>query len=121
MQSEQIVDHLCFRRTWLHHQGLNASRLALIEATGDSMAPTITAEDLVLVALDQVSVSDGVYVIRRGNALMVKRLQLLQTGELQIISDNPSYASETIAPERVPNVQILGRVRWVGRNFTGRW
>jgi len=121
VQSEQVVDHLAFKREWLHQQGLNASRLALIEATGDSMLPTITAGDLVLVALDQVSVSDGVYVLRRGNSLIVKRLQLLQTGQLQIMSDNPAYAAECIAPERVPNVQILGRVRWVGRNFTGRW
>ncbi|MCC7082212.1 MAG: helix-turn-helix transcriptional regulator [Burkholderiales bacterium] len=121
VQSEQVVDHLAFKRAWLRQQGLNASKLALIEATGDSMLPTIATGDLVLVALDQAGVSDGVYVIRRGNSLIVKRLQLLQTGELQIISDNPAYASETIALDSVPNVQILGRVRWVGRNFTGRW
>jgi len=122
VQSEQVVDHLAFRRAWLRQQGLNAPRLALIEATGDSMLPTIAAGDLVLIALDQATVgSDGVYVLRRGNALVIKRLQLLQTGELQIMSDNPAYAAETIAPERVPNVQVLGRVRWVGRNFLGRW
>jgi phage repressor protein C with HTH and peptisase S24 domain len=121
VHSEQVVDHLAFRRAWLHQQGLSLSRLALIEATGDSMLPTIAAGDLVLVALDQINGSEGVYVIRRGNALIVKRLQLLQTGELQIMSDNPAYAAETIAPERVPNVQVLGRVRWVGRNFMGRW
>ncbi len=121
VHSEQVVDHLAFRREWLHQQGLIAGRLALIEATGDSMIPTIASGDLVLVALDQVNGADGVYVLRRGNTLVVKRLQLLQTGELQIISDNPAYAAETIAPERVQNVQILGRVRWVGRNFLGRW
>lgn len=121
VQSEQVVDHLAFKRAWLHQQGLVAGRLALIEATGDSMSPTIASGDLVLVALDQVNGSEGVYVLRRGNSLIVKRLQLLQTGELQITSDNPAYTSETIAPERVPNVQILGRVRWVGRNFDGRW
>lgn len=121
VHSEQIVDHLAFKREWLRQQGLVAGRSALIEATGDSMLPTIAAGDLVLVALDQATVSDGVHVLRRGNSLIVKRLQLLQTGELQIISDNSSYASETIAPERVSNVQILGRVRWVGRNFNGRW
>lgn len=120
VQSEQVVDHLAFRREWLHQHGLRAGKLALIEATGDSMAPTISKGDLVLVALDQVDGNDGVYVLRRGNALLVKRLQHLSDGRVKVISDNPAYEAEVISPERLQNVQVLGRVCWVGRNFDGR-
>lgn len=117
VQSEQVVDHLAFRREWLHREGLKAGKLALIEATGDSMSPTINKGDLVLVALDQVDGNDGVYVLRRGNALRVKRLQHMSDGRLKVMSDNPAYEPELIEPDRVQNIQVLGRVCWVGRNF----
>lgn len=122
VQSEQVVDHLAFKRSWLRHEGISPSRCALIEATGDSMEPTISAGDLVLVALDQINpASEGVFVLRRRNALLIKRLQLLHTGQLQIRSDNPGYQVELVAPQDIQALQLVGRVRWVGRRFTGRY
>lgn len=122
VQSEQVVDHLCFKRQWLQQEGIAPARCALIEATGDSMEPTISAGDLVLVALDQVNpATEGVYVLRRRSALLIKRLHLLHTGQLQIRSDNPVYDTEIVEPNDVQHLQLIGRVRWVGRRFTGRW
>ena len=41
---------------------------------------------------------DGVFVVRMGNALRVKRLQWLANGDLRISSDNPIYQTEQITP-----------------------
>lgn len=42
---------------------------------------------------------DGVFVLRLGGALRIKRLQWLADGRLRISSDNPIYETEYVAPE----------------------
>jgi len=113
LHSEQIVDHLAFKKEWVRTR-LNSDprNLLLIEAVGDSMAPTLEEFDLLLVDLSEPRFRhDGIYVLRRDNILEVKRLQRRPDGSLNIISDNPAYP-----PASVPGdaVQVLGRVIWAG-------
>jgi phage repressor protein C with HTH and peptisase S24 domain len=112
LRSEQVVDYLAFKTEWVYRR-LNAQprNLLLIEAIGDSMAPTIRDSDLLLVDLGEPRFKqDGIYVLRRGDDLIVKRLQPRHDGELIIRSDNPAY-EPTIAPRE--NLGIIGRVIWV--------
>lgn len=112
--SEQIVDHLAFRTEWLKAaMGLEPKKLALITARGDSMEPAIGDGDLMLLDLRELRTLDpSVYVVRVDQSLVAKRLQRLTDGRIRINSDNPLYCSETAYPEEV---QILGRVVWIGR------
>lgn len=113
IQSPQIVDFLNFRSDWLQRTaGVDAKSLALIEAVGDSMSPTVDENDLVLVDLRQTRFkSDGVYVLRSGNDLSVKRIQRQPDGMLVIRSDNPAYQPVTVTPD---SITLLGRVIWLG-------
>ena len=61
------------------------------------MIPSLTSGDIVLVNHAKRN-GDGVFVVRMGNALRVKRLQWLANGDLRISSDNPIYQTEQITP-----------------------
>jgi phage repressor protein C with HTH and peptisase S24 domain len=111
LRSEQIVDYLAFKKEWVRAR-LNADprNLLLIEAVGDSMAPTLEDADLLLVDLGEPRFRhDGIYVLRREQELAVKRLQRRPDGTLNIISDNPAYESSIVASD---SVRIIGRVIW---------
>lgn len=113
LQSSQVVDYLNFKSDWLQRT-LNADpkNLALIEAVGDSMSPTIDERDLVLADLRETRFkSDGIYVIRTGADLSIKRIQRQPDGMLVIRSDNPVYLPATVAPD---SISLVGRVIWMG-------
>jgi phage repressor protein C with HTH and peptisase S24 domain len=113
IQSSQIVDHLSFRADWLQHRlGTDPRSLALVEAIGDSMSPTVDDGDVVLVDLRETRFKDdGIYVLRAGNDLSIKRIQRQPDGSLTIRSDNAAYERLTVSPDMIA---LFGRVIWVG-------
>jgi phage repressor protein C with HTH and peptisase S24 domain len=113
IQNSQVVDYLSFQTEWLQRAlGVDLRNMALVEVIGDSMSPTIDEGDLVLVDLREARFRhDGVYVLRTGSDLAVKRLQRQPDGALLIRSDNPAYESSTVRPDEVA---LLGRVVWIG-------
>ena len=117
VNDESIVDSLAFKRDWIVRAlGLDPARLALINVAGDSMTPTISDGDLILLDTRPMTHrAEGIYVISHDNALLVKRLRVRLNGDVEIISDNPRYGSETITGEQLTRLRIVGRVVWQGR------
>lgn len=117
VNDESIVDSLAFKRDWIVRAlGLDPARLALIDVAGDSMTPTISDGDLILLDTRPMTHrAEGIYVISHDNALLVKRLRVRLNGDVEIISDNPRYGSETITGEQLTRLRIVGRVVWQGR------
>jgi len=117
ISSEQIVDHLAFKRDWVRKDlGLNPDKLALINAVGDSMEPAILSNDLLLVDLDSNTLTDdAIYVISVNDSLLVKRIQTMLDGTVKIKSDNPIYDNQTLKKEELSDLRVLGRVVWFGR------
>jgi phage repressor protein C with HTH and peptisase S24 domain len=113
LQNQQIVDYLSFQAEWLQRAlNLDQRNLMLVEVIGDSMSPTIDEDDLVVVDLRETRFRhDGIYVIRTGTDLAVKRLQRQPDGTLLIRSDNPAYEAAAVKPDEVA---LLGRVVWIG-------
>jgi phage repressor protein C with HTH and peptisase S24 domain len=109
----QAADYLNFNADWLRRTlNAEAKDLVLIEAVGDSMAPTIDEGDLVLADLRETRFkSDGIYVLDSGDDLSIKRVQRELDGKLTIRSDNPAYKPVTVAAE---SVSLIGRVIWTG-------
>ena len=92
--------------------------LSSIRVAGDSMVPTLSDGDTIVVdANDAVGhLRDGVYVLRRDDTLLVKRLGLNPAARtLEIRSDNPAYPS--FAGVDPADVHVIGRVKWVGRRL----
>ncbi|WP_066793537.1 S24 family peptidase [Sphingomonas soli] len=119
VDGELSVGQYGFDPRWL--RSLTSSRpeqLSIISVTGDSMSPLLNDGDDVLV--DSASAAqrlrDGVYVLRRDDTLMIKRLSLHPgSGTLTIASDNPAYPTWRDCP--LNTVDIVGRVLWAGRRL----
>lgn len=119
IQSEQIVDHLAFRSDWVRHAlGIPVSALALINVTGDSMEPTLSNGDLILIDTSISGVDDsGVYVLQFDGKLKVKRIHSKMDGSVDLISDNTRYPTESIQGDLVQGLNVVGRVVWCGRRM----
>lgn len=118
--AEGVEERLAFRNDWISKDvGVATRHLVLVTARGDSMEPTLSDGDTLLVdrSRDRVDV-DGVYVVRIDGDLFAKRVQKHGgPGRLMITSDNPLYDSFWIDLNRMPDIAIIGRVVWAGHRF----
>lgn len=108
---EEVVDVLAFRRDYLRELGVPPDRVAVIAVRGDSMADTLHDGDLIIVDTSPIErKASGIYVIVKGDALLVKRLNFKMSGSVEIRSDNRAYAAETLSPIEFEQVRLVGRM-----------
>ncbi|HET9640057.1 MAG TPA: S24 family peptidase [Allosphingosinicella sp.] len=119
-ETEAAISHIAFDPKWLRQlcKG-GTNHLSFIRVQGDSMSPTLADGDDILVdgADGADRLRDGIYVLRRDDALMVKRLAINPfDSRATIKSDNPAY------PEwkdcELATLAIIGRVVWAGRRLS---
>jgi len=91
--------------------------LSILSVLGDSMTPTLSDGDSILVDSHEMTLRrDGIYVLRHDDTLSVKRISVNpSSGLLAIKSDNPLY--ETWPDCNPEDINIIGRVIWAGRNL----
>jgi phage repressor protein C with HTH and peptisase S24 domain len=109
---EEEVKNLAFRRDWLASRNLSPANLAIVEVVGDSMQPYLADGDLVLVDRSQTEITSGrTYVLRMDSHLLVKNLQMLPHGLVQVASFNSGYQPYQIdlADEGL-DMAVIGRV-----------
>ncbi|MBN8239282.1 helix-turn-helix transcriptional regulator [Marinobacter hydrocarbonoclasticus] len=115
---ESPTRELAFRRKWLRYRGLQEQDLALVFAKGDSMEPTISDNETVMVDTSERELRDGhIYVIRNGDHLLVKRIQTLWNDGVQLLSDNKEYPPQEIPSSDLENLEVIGKVVWVGKDL----
>jgi phage repressor protein C with HTH and peptisase S24 domain len=111
--------YFAFEENWLKRLTASpAGRLSIIRVEGDSMAPTLSAGDDILVDLADATdrLRDGIYVLRADDALVVKRLALHPAGRrVTVQSDNPAYPDWPDCG--IDELQCIGRVIWAGRRI----
>ena len=98
-----------FSARWLREQGLDPAMLSAIRVEGDSMEATLRDGDEILVDRTPRPLRDGIHVVRTGDALLVKRLDLASPGRIALVSDNPAYRTIELESD---DVQVIGRVVW---------
>jgi phage repressor protein C with HTH and peptisase S24 domain len=94
------------------------SGLSIIRVEGDSMAPTLSPGDDILVDSGDAmeSLRDGIYVLRVDDALLVKRLAIHPVGSrVTVQSDNPAYPDWPDCS--LAEIHCVGRVIWAGRKI----
>lgn len=115
---EDVLYHFAYRRDWLKSRGLYEKDLDVVVVRGDSMEPTISDSESVLINKAEIDPQDGhIYVIRSGDSLWVKRVQKLLDGSLSLISDNKAYAPMQLNLEATPDIQVVGKVVNSSKNF----
>ncbi|MFU2510600.1 LexA family transcriptional regulator [Pseudoalteromonas sp. ASV78] len=116
IEREKVRGYLAFRGDWLKEKHLSSSRLAVVFAKGDSMQPTVNDGDALLVDMRPIEkIADGIHVLRMDDHLFVKRLQKAFTGDIEIISDNNFYKPQTVAPDQLDKLNVIGKVVWIGK------
>src|SRR3954462_14943332 len=109
--------YFAFDEHWLKMlTASHPSKLSIVRVEGDSMAPTLNADDDILVDLGDSSerLRDGIYVPRIDDAVVVNRLALNPTGgRVTVQSDNPAYPDWPDCS--LEDVKPIGRVIWAGR------
>lgn len=106
---EMAMSHEWLRRH-LHH---TTGDLATIQVIGDSMSPTLLDGDTIIIdrGVRDLQV-DAIYVVHMLGRRLVKRVQRKFDGSVVIISDNAAYERETVPRDRVPEIEVLGRMVW---------
>ncbi|MDP3906873.1 S24 family peptidase [Novosphingobium sp.] len=106
---EQPIGAFRFSSRWLREQGLPPGMLSAIRVEGDSMEATLRDGDEILVDRTPRPLRDGIHVVRTGDALLVKRLDVGRPGLIALVSDNPAYGRIELSPDEV---EVIGRVVW---------
>lgn len=118
VEDEMVLDLVAFRTSWLRSVlRVDPAQLKLIRVQGDSMEPSLSNGDTVLVDLSvDGHLSDGIWVIKMDGVLKIKRVQQFPGGKVSIISDNTAYAPIEIDTTSLPpGLEFVGRVVWAGR------
>lgn len=110
-----VAGMYAFRKEFLSKIGVNAKKVAMMYVSGDSMTPLICDGDTLLFDTDDTDPREGyIYVCSFGDALMVKRLQMIPGG-WQLCSENQRYSPTPIQGDELDSFRVHGRVRWFGR------
>lgn len=96
--------------------GCNTEFLHIIQVAGDSMQPTISDNDWLIIDMvsngkvDRVFEKvNGVYLINRDGLIQIKRLEFLGNKGVDIISDNQAYETKNNIKDSI-ELEILGKL-----------
>ncbi|WP_049757982.1 helix-turn-helix domain-containing protein [Colwellia psychrerythraea] len=120
VEVEEQANLISFEPEWLNKEiGVNANDVFLMLVDGDSMYPTLKNGAMIMVNKHFNGLSDGIYVMRHEQNLLVKRLQMLPNGIIKVKSDNNLYEPWEINKENLDgtDIEIIGRVVWSGQRM----
>ncbi|MEZ8855565.1 helix-turn-helix transcriptional regulator [Vibrio atlanticus] len=99
---------------WLQRFGLNEETARIITCHGDSMEDTLSNGDEVLVDIRELEhpVNHGVYVVRIGKHVYIKRLKYdIMAEGYEVISDNKEeYSPFIVNGEKLEEFAVIGKV-----------
>ncbi len=107
-----VLDHFAFQTRWLHRKG-RPEQMVLMRVAGDSMAPIINHQDLVLIDQSQTRLRPGdIYAAAIGDMIYLKTVNAAP-GTLILSSYNKEYAPMEVPLEDMEDaVKIIGRAVW---------
>lgn len=115
LDADYVVGDLALSSHWINQyiKPGNIQELKFIHAHGESMAPTFSDGDVLLVdagSRDPAS-HEGVYVLEVHGKTYIKRVRMRMSGTLEVSSDNPTIKTvDELNGDH--EVRVLGRVVW---------
>lgn len=84
------------------------TNIEAINVSGDSMEPTFSYNDIVFINRSKKDLNrGGIFTIRTEAGLFIKRIQTRIDGQIDVISDNSVYSTQTLEPTEF---EVIGRV-----------
>ncbi|MDY0241647.1 MAG: S24 family peptidase [Rhodospirillaceae bacterium] len=97
---------------------VSPEKASIIEVKGDSMAPTLTSGDRVMIDTSDTSPTPpGLFAVWDGTGVVVKRVEPVHRSDppaIRLISDNEKHQPYECTTEEA---QIIGRVIWFARRI----
>lgn len=115
LHDEVVIGRLTVSPEWVQRavKPTKMENLRFIHGYGDSMEPTFTDGDVLLVDLGHRDPKiDGVYVLEANDRIYIKRVRQRMDGVFEISSDNPTVKTIDLLDGRA-TVMVHGRVVWV--------
>jgi hypothetical protein len=94
-------------RQWLAQCNMALDEVIAFRSAGNVMSPAINDGDVVFVDRRTRDI-DGVYVVRIGDSLRIRRVQRTHCGALHLLTDNTTYANEVISADQADAVEFIG-------------
>lgn len=115
LDADYVVGDLSLSSHWINQyiKPGNIRELKFIHAHGESMAPTFSDGDVLLVDTGSRDPSshEGVYVLEVHGKSYIKRVRMRMSGTLEVSSDNPTIKTvDELNGDH--EVRVLGRVVW---------
>lgn len=110
-----VAGVLAMDRAWMSQQlGRDDGGFATITVSGHSMSPALHDGDTIIVDTLVTNVEiDGIYLLRRGTALVIKRITFKTDESAVVSSDNGIQGSdEHLQPATVRELRVVGRMVW---------
>lgn len=107
---------LAFKRHWLQLKHAEPSDLMVVHAIGNSMKPTISEGDIMLVDRSRIEpVNNGLFLLSDQNGVTVKRLRSTKEGWITA-SDNPGKTKQSSGESDSVLLQskLVGQIIWRG-------
>jgi repressor LexA len=114
LASETVEETLPLPRSWVRGE-----EVFLLKVTGESMAPLILPDDLVMVRVQSRVGRGEIAVVLMEDEATLKRVYE-EAGGLVLKGDNPDFTPLRFSPAEAAEVQILGKVVGVYRNLEGK-
>jgi SOS-response transcriptional repressor LexA len=116
------IPYVAISKSWLEqHIQTELTTLTVAQVMGDSMEPTLSRGDLVIVdesQRDLEQIIEGLYLLRVDHILRVRRLEARKR-KIRVLSDNSSYGPEVFTfTSFLKEFQVLGRVRGCLRSLS---
>ncbi len=119
VDNESVTGYLQFMRPWIASKFGSEKNLAIIRVSGDSMEPTLSNGDTVMVNMAETTLEgDGIFALLADGSCYIKRLQKIPSNKVMVISDNKMFQPWEITLNDLDlqeNYRIIGRVVWVGK------
>jgi phage repressor protein C with HTH and peptisase S24 domain len=111
VQDEAIVQVRIDARLLRERVGNNFGSIKIASVSGDSMEPTMSHGDQVLIDTSCTTfIDDAVYAIQQDGFLRFKRIQKRLDGSIIVKSDNPVNGPETYTAEEAQYFKVIGVV-----------
>lgn len=104
------MESIPFDINLIKYQGLNSEDLTAVWARGDSMEPTISNHDILIINKAHCKPSDGyLYAVQYDDQISIKRIQH-QGYNLALLCDNCKYPTIMINKNSPQDFEIIGHV-----------
>ena len=105
-----VLETIPFDITLIKHHGCEVDNLVAVWAKGDSMEPTISNHDILIINKAYAKPIDGfLYAVQYDEHISIKRIQN-QGANLVLISDNPKYPAMVVDRKEQDDFKIIGHV-----------